>query len=71
MKTVDYVLDSIAACDLKVSIYVYIQLIECIKVCDYLMTRSFLDLGPKPISYGHLNLAFSQKSLDHVKPKCV
>ena len=48
MKTVDFS-ESIAACDLKVGRCR--QLIEFMKVCEYLRLGSFLDLGPRPFMY--------------------
>ena len=48
MKTVDFS-ETIAACDLKVGRG--IQLIGFMKVCEYLRSRSFLDLGPRPFKY--------------------
>ena len=48
MKTVDFS-ESIAACDLKVGRCR--QLIELMKVCKYIGSRSFLDLGPKSFTY--------------------
>ena len=48
MKTVDFS-KTIAACDLKVGRCR--QLIEFMKVREYLRSRSFLDLGPRPFMY--------------------
>ena len=48
MKTVDFS-KTVAACDLKVGRCR--QLIEFMKVCEYLRSRSFLDLGPMPFMY--------------------
>ena len=42
MKTVDF-LETVEACDLKVGRYR--QLIDFLKVCEYLRSRSFLDPG--------------------------
>ena len=42
MKKVDFS-ETIAACDLK--------LIEFIKICECLRSRSFLDLGPRSFTY--------------------
>ena len=44
MKTVDFS-ETVAASDLKVSRSRH--LIECIKICVYWRSRSFLDLGPR------------------------
>ena len=44
MKTVDFS-ETIEACDLKVGRYR--QLIDLMKVCEYLRSRSFLDPWPK------------------------
>ena len=43
--------ETIAACDLKVGRYR--QLIEFMKVCEYGRSMSFLDLGPRPFTYGN------------------
>ena len=48
MKTVDFS-ETIEACDLKVGRCR--QLIEFMRVCEYLWSRSFLDLGPWPFTY--------------------
>ena len=48
MKTVDFS-ETIAASDLKVGRCR--QLIEFMKVCEYQKSRSFLDLGPRPLMY--------------------
>ena len=48
MKTVDFS-ETIAACQLKVGRYR--QLIKFMKVCEYLRSKSFLDLGPGPFMY--------------------
>ena len=48
MKTVDFS-EAIAAFDLNVSRCR--QLIEFMNVCEYLRSRSFLDLGPRPFMY--------------------
>ena len=48
MKTVDFP-ETIAACDLKVGRCR--QLIEFMKVCEYLRSRPFLDLNPGPFTY--------------------
>ena len=48
MKTVDFS-ESIAACDLKVGRCR--QIIELMKVYEYLRSMSFLDLGPRSFTY--------------------
>ena len=48
MKTV-YFSETIAACDLKVGRCR--KLFEFMKVCEYLRSRSFLDLGSRPFMY--------------------
>ena len=48
MKTVDFS-EIIAACDLKVGRRK--QLIEFMKICGYLRSMSFLDLGPRSLTY--------------------
>ena len=59
--------ETIAACDLKVRRCR--QLIEFMKVCEYLRSRSFLDLGPRLFTYKNLCIkikkCFSQKPLGH------
>ena len=45
--------ETIAASDLKVSRSIH--LIEYMKVCEYWMSRSFLDLGPRPCIYKNSN----------------
>ena len=57
MKTVEFS-ETIAAFDLKVGRCR--QLIEIMKVCDYLRSKSFLDLGPRPFTYENKNLLFSE-----------
>ena len=44
MKTVNFS-ETVEACDLKVGRYR--QLNDIMKVCEYLRSRSFLDLGPR------------------------
>ena len=58
MKKVDYS-ETIAACDLK--------LIDLMKICEYLRSRSFLNLGPMPFIDEYLTL-FSQKPLANFQP---
>ena len=57
MKTVDYS-ETIEACDLKVGRYR--QLIDFMKVCEYLRSRSLLDLGQRLCTYKNLNRIFSE-----------
>ena len=44
--------ETIAAFDLK--------LIDLMKICEYLRSRSFLELGPISFTYENLNLLFSE-----------
>ena len=48
MKTLDFS-ETIAACDLKVGRYR--QLIEFMKVCEYLRSKSFHGLGQRSFTY--------------------
>ena len=48
--------ESFAACDL--------ELIDLMKICEYLRSRLFLDLGPMSFTYENLT-CFSQKALAH------
>ena len=48
MKTVDFS-ETIEACDLKVGRYR--QLNDFMKVCEYLRSKSFLDLDPRSCTY--------------------
>ena len=57
MKTVDFS-ETIEACDLKVGRYR--QVIDFMKICEYLMSRSLLDLGPRSCIYKNLNRIFSE-----------
>ena len=57
MKTVDFS-ETIAACDLKVGRYR--QLIDFMKVYEYLRSRSFLDLGRRSCTYKNSNQIFSE-----------
>ena len=57
MKTVDFS-ETIEACDLKVGRYR--QLIDFMKVCEYLRSRSLLDLGPRSCIYKNSNRIFSE-----------
>ena len=52
MKTVDFS-ETIEACDLKVGRYR--QLIDFMKVCEYVRSRSLLDLGPRSCTYENSN----------------
>ena len=58
--------ETTAACDLK--------LIDLMKICEYLRSMSFLDLGPRndlgPISFTDedLTCCFFQKPLVHFQP---
>ena len=58
MKKVDYS-ETIAACDLK--------LIDLMKICEYLRSRSFLYLGTMSFIDEDLT-CFSQKPLAHFQP---
>ena len=60
MKTVDFS-ETIAASDLKVSRGRH--LIEYMKVCEYLRSRSFLDLGPRSCTYKISNRIFSETTV--------
>ena len=57
MKTVDCT-ETIEASDRKDGRYR--QLNDFIKVCEYLRSRSFLDLGPRSCTYKNSNLIFSE-----------
>ena len=57
MKTVDFS-ETIEACDLKVGRYR--QLIDLMKVCEYLRSRPLLDLGPRSCTYKNSNWIFSE-----------
>ena len=61
VKTVDFS-GTIEAYKLKVGICR--QLIEFMKICDYLRSMPFLDLGLRPFTYEKYN-CFSRKSLGH------
>ena len=60
MKTVHFS-ETIAASDLKVSRSSH--LIEYMKVCEVLRSRSFLDLGPRSCAYKNSNRIFSETTL--------
>ena len=57
MKTVDFS-ETIEACDQKVGRYR--QLNDFMKLCEYLRSRSFLDLGPRSCTFKNSNLIFSE-----------
>ena len=57
MKTVDFS-ETIEACDLKFGRCR--QLIELMKIYEYLRSRSFLDLGPISFTHENKNLLFSE-----------
>ena len=44
-----------------------LKLIDLMKICEYLTSRSFLDLGPMSFTYENLT-CFSQKPLTHFQP---
>ena len=54
MKTVDYS-ETIAASDLKQ--------MDLMKICEYLRSRSFLDLGPRSCTYKNSNQIFTEATL--------
>ena len=54
MKTVDFS-ETIAASDLKQ--------IDLMKICEYLRSRSFLDLGPRSCTYKNSNRIFSETTV--------
>ena len=54
MKTVDFS-ETIAASDLKK--------MDLMKICEYLRSRSFLDLGPRWCTYKNSNRIFSETTL--------
>ena len=60
MKTVDFS-ETIEACDLKVGRYR--QLIDLMKVCEYLRSMSLLDLGPRSCTYKNSNWIFSETTV--------
>ena len=68
MKTVDFS-ETIAACDLKVGRCR--QLIEFMKVYEYLRSRSFLDLRPRPFIDENLNMLFSETIRAFITKFCV
>ena len=60
MKTVDFS-ETNAASDLKVGRSRH--LIEFMKVCEYLRSRSLLDLGPRSCTYKNSNRIFSETTV--------
>ena len=60
VKTVDFS-ETIAASDPKDSRSIH--LIEVMKICEYLRSRSFLDLGPRSCSYKNSNWIFSETTV--------
>ena len=60
MKTVDFS-ETIAASDLIVGRSRH--LIEYMKVCEYLRSRSLLDLGPRSCTYKNSNRIFSETTV--------
>ena len=60
MKTVDFS-ETIAASDLKVSRSRH--LIEYMKVCEYLRSRSFFYLGRRSCTYKNSNWIFSETNV--------
>ena len=56
MKSVNFS-ETIEDCDLKVGRYR--QLNDLMKGCEYLRSRSFLDLGPRSCTYKNSNPIFS------------
>ena len=57
--------ETVTASDLKVGRCR--QLIELMKICEYSMSRSFLDLGPRLFT-NEIKTCFSQKPLGHFQP---
>ena len=68
MKTVDFS-ETILACDLKVGRWR--QLIEFMTVCEYWRSRSFLDLGPRSLTYENQNMLFSETTLPFGTKYCM
>ena len=68
MKTVDSS-ETIAASDLKVCRSRH--LIECMKVCEYLRSRSLLDLGPRSCTYKNSNQIFSETTVPILNLFCM
>ena len=61
MKTVDFFSETIAASDLKGSRSRHI--IEYMKVCEHLWSRSSLDLGPRSCTYKNSNRIFLETTV--------
>ena len=53
--------EAIAASDMTVSRSRH--LIEYMKICEYRMSRSFLDLGPRSCTYKNSNWIFSETTV--------
>ena len=62
MKKVDYS-ETIADCDLK--------LIDLMKICEYLRSRSFIDLGPRSFTFENSNLLFSETTRPFLTKFCM
>ena len=60
MKKVDFS-ETIAASDLKIGRSRHLN--ECMKVYEYLRSRSFLDFGPRSCKYKNSNLIFSETTV--------
>ena len=60
MKTVDFS-KTVAASDMKVGRSRH--LIKYMKVCEYLRSRSFLDLGPRSSTYKNSNRIFPETTV--------
>ena len=58
MKTVD-LSETTAACDLKIGRCGQLTEYMIMKICNYLQSTSFLDLGPRYFTYENKNLHFS------------
>ena len=68
MKTVDFS-ETTAANDLKVDSSRH--LIKLMKVCEYLRSRSFLDLGPRSYIYKNSNWIFSETTVPFLTKFCM
>ena len=68
MITVDFS-ETIAASDLKGSRSRH--LIEYMKICEYLRSRSFLDLGPRTCTYKNSNWIFSETNVPILTKFCM
>ena len=60
MKTVDFS-ETIAASDLKIGRSRHLN--ECMKVYEFLRSRSFLDLGPRSCKYKNSMRIFSETTV--------